>query len=399
MKRESRVLFPRLIRTDPRRKFRTEKHHEYLARSSQFASAQVRSLLNRWFSHLPENVRKDIKGRFWSKDIGNQPSAFFELYLHELLIRLEYSVTPYPGVSEGHPDFLVQSEAGNEFYVEAIDPICEPRNKRQAEYRRNVVLDEIDKLESPDFFLDIHSQGRISSPYPVEELKRELRRLRNWIKALNYDEIITQRNQGKRPQSFIISLNELTLYIEPLPKIRFRGKPGIQTLGCFSFGEAESDDNFLLGAILTKAKKYKKLAKPYIIAVNYLGWPLDRELVLDTFLGRKESRLPQNLSPDEEPMIVRPHPGIWRPDRYTRVSGVLLGVSIEPSKIADQGLQLFLNPFAKYPYTGPLTELPQGVVQRDRMNAMEWTSGNHPRSIFDLPKGWPLRRARKRKRK
>jgi hypothetical protein len=398
MARTTRILFPKVKRTDSRKKLWSEGNYQFLQRSPHIETARQRKVVEEWFSHL-QIGRADFLGRFQSKDLGNFESAFFELYLHELLVRLAYSVTPHPNTEEGNPDFLIQGEDRNEFYLEAIAPIGVPKGKHQAYSRRNEVLDRIAKLVSPDFFLDIHSQGRLSKSYSVSELKRELKRLEKWVADLCYDSVVTQIEEKKRPPSFTLCVDGLTLHIDPLPKRRFRGSPGISTLGTFSFGEAVSDDNPLLTAILAKANKYKRLSKPYLVAVNYLDWPLDRSIILDTFLGKGELRYFDDDDPEAQPAISRPYPGLWRDDRYTTVSGVILGVGIEPSKIADRDLTLFLNPYAGYPYKGRLEELPQGIVSNYSRDTMEWQPGVHTRSILGLPKGWPLRRPVKKRSK
>ncbi len=395
MARTPRILFPKVKRTDSRKKLWSEGSYQFLQRSPHIETVRQRKLLKEWFSHL-QFGKADFLGRFQSKDLGNSESAFFELYLHELLIRLGCSVTPHPETEEGNPDFLVRAEDGSEFYLEAIAPIGVPKGKHQAYSKRNEVLDRIAKLESPDFFLDIHSQGRLSKSYSVSELKRELKRLEKWVANLCYDSVVTQIDEKKRPPSFTLRVDGLTLHIDPQPTRRFRGSPGISTLGIFSFGEAVSDDNPLLAAILTKAKKYKRLSKPYIVAVNYLDWPPDRSIILDTFLGKAELRYPNHPDVEAQPAIFRPNPGLWRDDKYTTVSGVILGVGIEPSMIADRELTLFLNPYADYLYHGRLEELPQGIVPKGSRDSIEWQPGIHPRSIFGLPKGWPLRRAKRK---
>jgi hypothetical protein len=51
------------------------------------------------------------------------PSAFFELFLHELLLRLGCNVEVHPDPGTGssrRPDFLVTDPDGQQFFLEAV---------------------------------------------------------------------------------------------------------------------------------------------------------------------------------------------------------------------------------------------------------------------------------------
>ena len=57
-------------------------------RSSWEGVRSIRDLLESWFSRYPKGHPADLRGRFRSADDSNHRSAFFELFLHEVLYRL-----------------------------------------------------------------------------------------------------------------------------------------------------------------------------------------------------------------------------------------------------------------------------------------------------------------------
>src|SRR5919202_5698397 len=61
-----------------------------LNRSAKPDVSHIRELLEAWLSRYPTSVQTDLCGRFRSPDDTLHRSAFFELFLHELLLRLGY---------------------------------------------------------------------------------------------------------------------------------------------------------------------------------------------------------------------------------------------------------------------------------------------------------------------
>jgi hypothetical protein len=117
------MLFSEFTRTDGTPKRATETEFAFLNRSAWAPVDRVRALVERCLlaypaEHAPEliaRLRSDIKASF--------QSAAFELLLHQYLLSLGLAASPHPKMSNGattRPDFLVRSQQGEEFYLEAV---------------------------------------------------------------------------------------------------------------------------------------------------------------------------------------------------------------------------------------------------------------------------------------
>lgn len=107
-----------------------ERHFSYLNRSSRIEAVRVRALVEEWISHYPESDRLALVQRLRSPIDGAHVSAFFELALHELLIRTGHKILALePKVPNSHhqPDFLGEAPDGATFYMEAMTSMNQPR--------------------------------------------------------------------------------------------------------------------------------------------------------------------------------------------------------------------------------------------------------------------------------
>lgn len=92
---------------------------DYYNRSARRDVAVIREILEGWFTRFPGSAQADVRQRFRPQIERQHQGAFFELYLHELLTRLEYRIEAHPEVDEPtHPDFLLRKE-DRRFYLEA----------------------------------------------------------------------------------------------------------------------------------------------------------------------------------------------------------------------------------------------------------------------------------------
>ena len=115
------LAFSKGKRSRKRSRQTDETSYAYLDLSARPEAANVRRLVESWFSLWPDSERKDWLGRFRSRDDTTHWGAFFELLLHTWLSRLGFTVIHHPTVpgTEKHPDFLAIHRDGREFYLEA----------------------------------------------------------------------------------------------------------------------------------------------------------------------------------------------------------------------------------------------------------------------------------------
>ncbi|GLI03811.1 hypothetical protein Pa4123_90910 [Phytohabitans aurantiacus] len=114
------TIFSVTTRTDRSPAAHGESQFRFFDRVSGSYWDQVRDLIEDWFARLCPDAQADVQGRLRSTDNRQSKGAFFELYLHECLLRMGYSVTCHPELdgTSRRPDFLAEKD-GRRIYVEA----------------------------------------------------------------------------------------------------------------------------------------------------------------------------------------------------------------------------------------------------------------------------------------
>ena len=79
---------------------------------------------------------------------------FFELFLHELLLRLDFQPTVHPQLpsTERRPDFLVESGNGAGFLLEAAVVSDESSEETAARRLEDRIYDSLNEPESPNVY-------------------------------------------------------------------------------------------------------------------------------------------------------------------------------------------------------------------------------------------------------
>lgn len=145
------MLFNHKNREDQGHKTHIESDFEYLDRSDRIEAQRVREFLNEWIGRFPEN-EAELISRITSRDRRAFESATFEIVLFAIISGLGGHLEVHPELengSEKRPDFLVYMPSGDEFYLEAILASEFSEAEKAAERRKNVVLEAIEKLDSP----------------------------------------------------------------------------------------------------------------------------------------------------------------------------------------------------------------------------------------------------------
>jgi hypothetical protein len=181
----ARAVFDLMDRSDPSPSLHNESNAAFLNRVSGDYWDQVRELVEAWVDHYPAVARPDIVGRLRSSNNRHFGGAFWELYLHESFLRNGFDVQVHPSAPSGSrvPDFLVSR--GEESYLVEARAIFESLDAG-AEARLRQVYDEINKVDDPNFFvdLDVYSVG------PVALTAKTLRRtLESWLASLDPDRV------------------------------------------------------------------------------------------------------------------------------------------------------------------------------------------------------------------
>lgn len=362
-------LFDDILRTHRGPATHTEDTFSFLNRSASPAFEAVRNLLESFCRRYPSSESPELKSKLETQF----DSAFFELYLHELLIRLGCEVAVHPTLNgtDAKPDFLARFHQGQELIVEAVISTQRTDEKRASDARLNTLYDAINsKTISPNFFIcfgPIPDRDAVPTPKKIRKFIKER------IAGLDPDAIERAVRIGyELPRWTYRDEGGFELEITAVPKSpESRGNPGTRPIGAYP-GEVRWGDSsaVLKKSIDSKATKYGELDRPFVIAVN-ANWGTGRDVVVKALFGSKESG-------DKSE-------GVWNATRNTRVSGVLV-TTVLPWSIHCAPLCLYHNSFAKRSCRENAWKIPQAIA---RDSGMQWLEGINSAELFELPKEWP----------
>jgi hypothetical protein len=371
-----------------------ESHFVFLNRSARKEINQVRELMEDWFSRYPDTQQEELRVRLRSEIDRHFLSAFFELYLHELLIRLGYHVEVHPEVSiesGKRPDFLVSSPSGKEFYLEGILATDLSHADIGANNRIKEVYDALNDIVSPNFFIGINIRGTPTTPVPKWKLKRDVHR---FLEKLDPD-IVTSyyKNNNDFPKKSF-SHDDWILEYYAIPKSNeSRGKDSVRPLGVRMHMPKWVDTRTpIRDAIQKKSTKYGNLGKPYIIAVNSLALHLDNIDIMDALFGKESFVFTIDSDGSlvgSEPKAIRNPDGAWfgpEGPQNTRVSAVFIVWSLLPWSVAVRTPIIYHNPWSQFPCQEEMAKLKRAIPNCGHMETIE---GLNAKDIFNLKADWP----------
>ena len=162
MTTEPTVLFDDIKRNELKSDSPSESIFRHINHYDWPGATYIRNTLESWFENYPLPHRRDLRERLRSDDDQNHEGAFFELFLHELLTRLEFSLEVHPAIvgARARPDFLV-SRDNLQFYLEAT-----VSGQRSGPFTRNQneedVIKKLNTLTSPHFGITVQMEGTLS---------------------------------------------------------------------------------------------------------------------------------------------------------------------------------------------------------------------------------------------
>jgi hypothetical protein len=371
----------------------SESEFEFLERVDRPYWARVRALIDAWFADFPSDRHDHLEKRLRSVDPRQFAAGFWELYLHAALKRSGLNVQALKEGKERTPDFEVSTDEGSCF-IEAtvVSGISDPTE--QAERRRGVLLDAIDRLRSDRFTLDIHVEvdgEALVNPDgdPLPELEMlvgdvlarlaDLDRLAT-AAQLPAEDLLLSRGWTWRDKGWIVTFIPILL-----PEAMWANH-SVPLVGALSIGEASivRDDRSLANKLLTKLDHYGGRFQPLLIAVH-LDNPFIGRRVLGGLFG-----YPIELTADGEVMrsTLKESPGVFFTEPGRTLGGIAIVTALRPWIVARASVDLWRNPNANASlpelYLWPTHEfdLPLGPSRL-------LSSGRPPHLLFDLPIEWP----------
>ncbi len=386
-------LFDELARTETGPAGHAEPEFTYLNRSARPEVKRIREVLEAWFSHYPEVGRADLRGRFRSPSNNQHRSAFFELLLHELLSRLNCRVTIHPTPPTGItrcPDFLVEPDSGEPFYLEAVVATDESAMEAAGQARMNAVYDVLDQMESPNVFIGIRFRGAPATSPPASRIRSFLSQ---HLVGLDPDEIGERMRGGglEALPHWLFEHEGWRLDFFPIPKSQeARGKPGVRPIGVrIPAARYVNSRAAIRDAIMAKGNRYGELDRAYVVAVNGLAWHLDTADAMEALFGTEQVVVTYGPDGPVNTEMTRARDGAWLDPsgpRYTRISAVLVTIGLSPWSVTTVPARLYHHPWATRSCPAVLSVLPKTVPVGDRM---ELRDGKGLAELLGLPAAWP----------
>jgi hypothetical protein len=322
-------------------------------------------------------------------------SAFFELFWHEVLRSCAYEVEIHPVLQDvaTNPDFLVLRKGVPQFYFEAT--LAMPPGNLGADRRLADLHDTLDRIDSPDFYLEIQYRGSPEGNIGGRVLRERLER---WLQERDFDEICRSYQDGNYEviPSFTWAEQGLSMTFTPMPKgPEFRGQAGVRPIGVVmpTVGRMLRTHDDIRAAIEGKAEKYGALELPLVVAVNVMDDHCDDVDVLNALFGEEQvvaMRQPNGQWRDE--WGIRVPNGAWRGPagpRKTLVSGAIVTNQLSPSNLGASAVDIIHNPWAAHPLPQdalPLSQqsvsLPDGHIHR--------REGERPADLLGITEPWPV---------
>lgn len=380
------TLFDLIERTDGGPAKYAEPSFPYWNRTARKDIAIVRAHLEDWFTRYPSGHQNDLRGRFRSPDDVQHRGAFFELFLHEMLLRLACSIEIHPEVpgTSKRPEFRVTSPDGSQFYLEAKVVNDESKDDAAARVRTNRVYDDLNDLDSPDYWINVEVRGAPASLVPTKKLKSFLS---GKLAQLDYEEVVrrfAETGFDDLPR-WRYEFEGWVVDFFPIPKENARGQAGVRPMGIQMNGAQWIDAvTPIRVAILEKAKRYGTPDLPFVIAINALGEFADEDDVIAALFGDEAWVI---HSPDAEARFRRKPNGVWTsPEgQYKRVSATLVFRKLHSWTLPTAPVRLYHHHAPAKPVSGEITRLPQAVVIDGRL---ELRDGISIGDLFEVDADW-----------
>ena len=383
------MLFENKTRENQGPKTRIEGDFEYLDRSAsvRVEAQRVREFLNKWIRKFPENDATELISRIKSKDKRLFDSATFEIVRFAIMYSLGCHVEVHPELkngSEKRPDFLIKMQSGEEFYLEAVLASEYSEVEKAAKRRKNVLLEAIEKLDSPNFFIEINTRGNPDTPPRGRILRRDLDK---WLKVLDPDQVANDidKHGPDRIPKFNWEHAGWRVEFKAIPINPERRGKGQRTIGVqFDGARWANEWEPIRDAVRSKGGRYGKIEKQFIVAVNIDSGFLDRIDEMQALFGEEEYVI-NNATTD----MRRAPNGAWNgPNgpQYTRVSGVWIFGGLNPWNIVTRKNTLYINPWAEFSLPVSLHKMNHAMITNEKM---KWIEGEQLSTVLGLSEHWP----------
>jgi hypothetical protein len=361
---------------------------EYLDRSGRLEAQRVRDFLNEWISKYPDAHRDELIARINSGDNRHFRSATFEVIIYALLKSMGCSITIHPILPSGaRPDFLVITPRKKSVYVEAVLASEYSEADIAARRRTDAVLNVIEKMDSPNFFLNVEAEGHPDRPPRGKRLRKNLEQ---WLASLNPDTVALEvANWGhKAIPKMQWQYEGWSIVFEAIPKKAESRDKGQRVIGSiFEGGRWVNARKSIRDAVRAKGGKYGDLPHPLLVAINVDALSVRIDDDIDGLFGEEAISISSN--PSVPPHRYRKWNGAWlvkNGPQFTRVSGTWIFHSLDPWSIVSRVNTVYFNPWANHQLPLLFTTIHHMKIQNEQI---QFGEGRSLGEILGLSAEWP----------
>jgi hypothetical protein len=335
------------VALSPDKRGRKEILWDYIERSSDPIPADTRTRWDAWLARMPVGPRSALIGRLKNCMDSQVRDAVTELVTFVLLDSVypaSVDVEPETGTGS-RTDFAVSKPVRTHFEVNRK---TEPGDMAADARRRAALAEELDKIESPDFWLSIDA----FSGAQVPSMRSVRADAEAWLDSLAYDDEVRRQQQDEQERSARLAQPAPGLDADPLERARYlaaqrqypppsfsrsgdgwqvditahprsadkRG-PGQFTVGIRTAGEANiANAGDVETAIDRKLSQHKGLADPLVVVLDLSAAVIDDSEVAAALYGpaatsggrnRNKGTWAEPVSQPPRPAAVLTLRGIW----------------------------------------------------------------------------------------
>lgn len=380
------MLFDSGARSDNEPASHLDSEFEFLNRSARPAAERVRGLLENWAANYPESERAGLGPRLQAEF----EATFFETFLYNVLHRLGCNVDVHPVLTPSaiaRPDFRARFPSGDELVLEARVATDTSDAERRESARADVLFDEIEKVQSPNFFLSINEVSNPSGRQPPGRRVRAF--IERQIAGLDPDEIAARlaHHGPDALTSWKFADDGFEFTFSVVPKSPEARGTAHRAIGIYpSESRSGGSSRSIRDAVLRKVGKYGPMTSPFVVAVNTLtSWGSNRTDVMEALFGSEQVVWSPH---SDETRFGRAQNGVWGGKdgaRNRHLSAVVVG-SVFPWNLPVAPICVYHNPYAQHPCTDIEWRLTQARVTDGQI---AWTEGVEPGILLGLESDWP----------
>lgn len=359
--------------------------YEYYNNSARTDMSKVRDTLERWFYNYPEEEKKELKSRF-KKDFD---SSFYELFLHELFCKLGYNITIHPDLpsSPKKPDFLI-SKDNLELYIEAKVVKGKTVEQEAFERKRNELYDNLNKLNTKDFFLNIEDVCFLTQKQP--STKEMIKCIEEELKKIDPDTLREEleKNGIENLPKIEYKNRDVHIIVSPIPVSPSTREEKIRPIGIYPaeafWGGGEES---LKESIEKKAKRYGKLDKPFIVCLNSLDIRTSGKIDVDNAIWGTVAFSWSTNPESKDEKWIRQLDGVFCDKKGVRLKN-LTGVFVSkvcPHNIPVANYWLYEHPFSENKMDFDKIGLKFNYISEGKIID---NTGDNIGDILEIPKDW-----------